>query len=134
MRSLHAAGLRLALPVVVERARPLVFRPWWPGVRMEPGVWSIPVPAEGEPMLPDVVVSPLVGFDGRGYRLGYGGGYYDRTLAALRDAGRPPRAIGVGHELAWLETIHPQPHDVPMAVVVTERRVLEAAPEPADHG
>ena len=97
MRSLHGEGVRLALPVVVERARPLVFREWWPGIRMTPGVWNIPVPAEGEAVLPGVVVAPLVGFDGPGYRLGYGGGYYDRTLAALPD--RPP-AIGVGFELS----------------------------------
>ena len=115
--------------MVVERARPLVFREWWPGIRM-PGVWGIPVPAEGDAVLPDVLVAPLVGFDAAGYRLGYGGGYYDRTLAALPD--RPP-AIGVGFEPSWMKTIHPQPHDIPMSLIVTEQRVIrigDAMPEP----
>ena len=131
MRSLHAQGMRLALPVVVERARPLVFREWRPGIRMAPGIWDIPVPAEGEPVQPDALVAPLVGFDGLGYRLGYGGGYYDRTLAAMDG---PLLAIGVGFELAQLDTIHPQPHDVPMSAIVTERRVLRLTGSVVDAG
>ncbi len=75
-RSLRDRGARLCLPVVVERARPLAFREWWPGMRMAPGVWGIPAPAEGDWVLPDVLLVPLLGFDGSGYRLGYGGGYY----------------------------------------------------------
>lgn len=119
MRSLCGKGVRLALPIVVERARPLIFREWWPGIRMAPGIWNIPVPAEGEVVLPDALIAPLVGYDGCGYRLGYGGGYYDRTLAATA---KKPLAIGVGFELSRLETIHPQPHDIPMDLIVTERR------------
>ena len=65
---------------------------------------------------------PLLGFDGQGYRLGYGGGNYDRTLAAAMPA--PPLTIGVGFEIGRLETIHPQPHDVPMDLIVTERQVF----------
>lgn len=121
MRKLHAQGMRLALPVVLERARPLVFREWRPGIRLAPGIWSIPVPAEGEPVQPDALVAPLVGFDSLGYRLGYGGGYYDRTLAAMEAR---PLAIGVGFELAQLDTIRPQPHDIPMSAIATERRAL----------
>ncbi|MCO6419503.1 5-formyltetrahydrofolate cyclo-ligase [Siccirubricoccus sp. KC 17139] len=119
MRALHGQGVRLALPVVTERARPLVFRAWWPGIRMAPGIWNIPVPAEGGAVLPEMLIAPLVGHDGRGYRLGYGGGYYDRTLAAMA---RKPLTIGVGFELSRLESIHPQPHDIPMDMIVTERR------------
>jgi 5-formyltetrahydrofolate cyclo-ligase len=121
MRMLHAQGARLALPVVVEKAAPLVFREWWPGARMELGVWSIPVPAEGEEVVPQALLVSLVGFDEQGFRLGYGGGYYDRTLAAMPDR---PRAIGVGFELTRLATIHPQPHDIPMDVIVTEREAI----------
>jgi len=121
MRSLHAAGRRLALPVVVERAKPLAFRAWWPGIRMVPGIWDIPVPAESEAVQPDAVVAPLLGFDAQGYRLGYGGGYYDRTLAALPGK---PLAIGVGFEPAVLETIHPQPHDIPMDLIITPQRTV----------
>ena len=118
-RQLHARGTRLALPVVVEKGQPLVFRPWTPDAKMVPGIWNIPVPAEGAAVEPDALLVPLVGFDAEGYRLGYGGGYYDRTLASLR---RRPLTIGIGFELAELPTIHPQPHDIPMDAIVTEAR------------
>jgi 5-formyltetrahydrofolate cyclo-ligase len=120
-RSLHRQGVRLALPVVIARARPLMFREWTPGAPMAPGIWNIPVPAEGETLSPTVLLAPLVGFDGCGYRLGYGGGYYDRTLAAAMPR---PLAIGVGFEASRLETIHPQPHDIPMDLIVTEQEIL----------
>jgi 5-formyltetrahydrofolate cyclo-ligase len=116
-RRLHARGIALALPVVVAKATPLVFRPWAPGTRLVPGVWNILVPAEGEPVTPDVVLSPVVGFDAGRYRLGYGGGYYDRTLAAMAPR---PFVIGVGFALSRLPSIHPQPHDIPMDLIVTE--------------
>ena len=114
-------GARAAMPVVVQKGAPLIFRRWHPGVRMENGFWDIPVPAEGEPVIPTTLLVPLVGFDEKGYRLGYGGGYYDRTLASFPTR---PLAIGVGYEFARLETIHPQPHDIPMSLIVTEGRVL----------
>ena len=122
VRALHAQGARLALPVVVRRAAPMAFRPWRPGTRLVPGIWDIPVPAEGDPVLPDTLLVPLVGFDPRGYRLGHGGGYYDRTLAAMAHR---PRAIGIGFESLRLPTIHPRPHDIPMNLIVTEDGVLE---------
>jgi len=131
MRSLHGRGIRIALPVVIERGKPLLFRDWWPGIRMEPGIWDIPVPAEGDAVLPAALVVPLVGFDGRGYRLGYGGGYYDRTLAAMPER---PLAIGVGFALSRLETIHPQPHDIPMDLIVTEQSVHRPDDVPAAPG
>jgi len=114
-------GARAALPVVVKKGAPLVFRDWHPSTRMEDGFWNIPVPAEGDPVVPTTLLVPLVGFDELGYRLGYGGGYYDRTLASLPAR---PFAIGVGYELSHLETIYPQPHDIPMSAIVTEGRVL----------
>lgn len=117
MRALHAKGQKLALPVVVEKARPMIFRPWWPSAPMAHGIWNIPVPATGEPVAPELLLVPLVGFDGRRFRLGYGGGYYDRTLASLPDR---PQAIGIGFEMARIATIHPQPHDIPMDRIVTE--------------
>jgi 5-formyltetrahydrofolate cyclo-ligase len=109
-------GARVALPVVVEKARPLVFREWRPDCRMERGVWNIPAPADSAAVAPDVVLAPLVAFDPDGYRLGYGGGFFDRTLAALLPRAR---AIGVGHSAAAIPTIYPQPHDVPMDAIVT---------------
>lgn len=117
-RSLHARGTRLALPVVLEKAKPVIFREWWPGIPMTHGVWDIPVPEAGDPVAPDVLLVPLVGFDRQRYRLGYGGGYYDRTLAALPAR---PQAIGVGFELSQIATIHPQSHDIAMDLIVTER-------------
>ncbi len=110
-------GATILLPVVVEKAMPLVFRAWKPGDRLEKGVWNIPVPSDGGEMLPDVVVSPVVGFDAGNYRLGYGGGFYDRTLASL---GRKPAIFGVGYTAQRLPTIYPQPFDIPMDVVLTE--------------
>jgi 5-formyltetrahydrofolate cyclo-ligase len=114
-------GARAAMPVVVQKGAPLVFRDWRPNSRMVNGFWDIPVPAEGQPVLPTALLVPLVGFDEMGYRLGYGGGYYDRTLASLPAR---PLAIGVGYELSYLGTIYPQPHDIPMSAIVTEGRLI----------
>ena len=117
MQRIHARGATCALPVVVEPRTALVFRVWWPGASMVRGFWNIPVPADGPDVEPDVVVAPVLGFDPAGYRLGYGGGYYDRTLAAM---GVRPLVVGVGLASAALPTIHPLPHDVPMDAIVTE--------------
>ena len=113
-------GLRVALPVVEIKSQPLVFREWTPQSRMEPGIWNIPVPVDGEAVVPTHIISPLVGFDSADYRLGYGGGYFDRTLAQLHGQGHQPTVIGVGHSLARIPTIFPQPHDIPMNIIVTE--------------
>jgi 5-formyltetrahydrofolate cyclo-ligase len=117
------AGARTALPLVVERGRPLLFRSWQPGEALRPGVWNIPEPAGGEAVVPDVVIAPVVGFDAACYRLGYGGGFFDRTLAALR---AEPRTIGVGYACQRIATIYPQPHDIPMHLVVTEAGVVRS--------
>lgn len=119
-------GGRSALPVVVERDAPLAFRAWAPGEALERGVWNIPVPARGADVTPDVVVAPVVAFDRACYRLGNGGGYYDRTLAAMT---RRPRLLGVGYAHAQVPTIYPQPHDVPMDAVVTPDGVLHCPPQ-----
>lgn len=126
MEQITADGGRCALPVVVERGRPLIFRDWRQGEKLERGVWNIPVPVSGKEVVPDVVIAPVVGFDPGCYRLGYGGGFYDRTLAALPGK---PRIFGVGYMQAAIPTIHPQPHDIPMDMVVTEEGVVSPAPE-----
>ncbi len=110
-------GARLALPVVVAKGQPLAFRTWSPGEKLEKGVWNIPIPSGGTEVYPDVVVAPLVGFDACNYRLGYGGGFYDRTLAAMPSK---PLVIGIGFEIGRLPTIYPQWHDVPMDRLVIE--------------
>ncbi|WP_082504313.1 5-formyltetrahydrofolate cyclo-ligase [Methylobacterium sp. Leaf117] len=117
LTSLRERGVRLALPVVEEKAQPLQFREWWPGISMTRGVWNIPIPTEGDAVGPDVLIAPLVGFDSAGFRLGYGGGFYDRTIAHSQVR---PLVIGVGFELACLPTIHPQAHDVAMDLIITE--------------
>ena len=115
---LAARGATAALPVVTEPGRPLTFRRWTAGTAMVRDIWNIPAPADGPEVRPDVVLAPLVGFDPAGYRLGYGGGYFDRTLAAMTPR---PVAIGVGPAAARIPTIHPQPHDIPMREIVTEQ-------------
>jgi 5-formyltetrahydrofolate cyclo-ligase len=100
-----------ALPVVVGKGQPLEFWRWSARTKLcDRGLWNIPSPIERIVVNPDVLLVPLVGFDDAGYRLGYGTGYYDRTLAAAPG----PLTIGIGYEMANLRSIYPQPHDIPM--------------------
>jgi 5,10-methenyltetrahydrofolate synthetase len=116
--TLRRGGALTALPVVAGPGQQLAFREWHAGVILETGPLGIPFPAESRLLVPRVLVLPMVGFDAQGYRLGYGGGYFDRTLAAMD----PQRvAIGIAYEIARIATIHPQHWDVPMDWVVTER-------------
>jgi len=117
MRLLRQRGVRSALPVVMQRAEPLVFRHWEPGVPMKAGALGIAYPDGTEQVAPQLLLVPLVGFGRAGDRLGYGGGYFDRTLAAMEPR---PLSIGVGFELARMETSFPQPHDVPLDAIATE--------------
>jgi 5-formyltetrahydrofolate cyclo-ligase len=116
-RRLIDAGGTVSLPVVVAKGEPLEFRDWVPGQKLVSGAWDIPYPAEGPAVRPEALIVPLLGFDEAGYRLGYGAGFYDRTFASYP---AKPFAIGVGFELGRLQTIYPQPHDVPMDRVATE--------------
>lgn len=116
------AGADVLLPVVVAKQQPLEFHAWTPGCAMTRGVWNIPVPEGGQAQTPDVVISPLVGVDETLFRLGNGGGYYDRTLAALDTK---PRVIGVGYAGCQVKTIFPMHWDVPMdEVVLSDGTVL----------
>ena len=107
----------VALPVVLGKGQPLEFRRWTRDMQMVSGVYDIPHPASGDPVTPSVLIIPVVGFDDAGYRLGYGGGFYDRTVASYATK---PLCIGAGFELGHLPTIHPLPHDIPMDHIVTE--------------
>lgn len=116
MRAASARGIRIALPIALAVGQPLVFREWRPDAPMTRGLWNIPYPAEGPHITPQVLVAPLVGFDAACYRLGYGGGFFDRTLASI---GGNPTVIGVGFPETSIPTIFPQAHDIPMSWIVT---------------
>ena len=119
-RTLRERGALTALPVVVAPRQPLVFREWHPGVKLARGPLDIPYPVDSPEVVPNAVLLPMNGWDPAGYRLGYGGGFFDRTLASLS---RKPAVIGVSYEVARMETIHPQSWDIPVDWVVTERGV-----------
>lgn len=112
----------LALPVVVQEHAPVEYWRWRPGDAMARGFWGILVPEQRDPVIPDIVIAPLVGFSAL-YRLGHGGGYFDRTLA---DINPKPLAIGVGIEASRVTGYIPQPHDIPMDLIVTQAAVYRS--------
>jgi 5,10-methenyltetrahydrofolate synthetase len=139
-RTLRSRGALTALPVVVAPKSPLAFREWHPGVELAVGPLDIPYPKDSAEVVPQAVLLPMNGWDPKGYRLGYGAGYFDRTLASFASR---PMVIGVTYEMAKLDTIHPQPWDIAMDFVVTERGVYRRdadalvflpAPEPGGSG
>lgn len=111
-------GWQAAMPTVVNRAAPMEYRAWSPDTPMSTDPHGIPVPATTHCVIPDVLLLPLVACDPNGYRLGYGGGYFDRTLA--HNVPRP-LLVGVGFELAMVASIHPASHDIPLDIIVTEK-------------
>lgn len=117
MREAHRSGARILLPVVETKEHPLVFRYWEPGCPMIRGIWGIPVPEGTDAGVPSIVIAPLVGVDDAGYRLGNGGGYYDRTLVRIEPR---PRIIGIGYAFSRMPTIFPMPWDVPMDTVILD--------------
>lgn len=118
LAALDEEGALVALPLVEVKAVPLVFRRWTRETRMVRGDWNIPVPPpEAEAVTPEIALAPVVGWTAEGFRLGYGGGYFDRTLATLSPR---PFTIGIGFQSARLATIYPQPHDIALDAVVTE--------------
>ncbi|MDP9066402.1 MAG: 5-formyltetrahydrofolate cyclo-ligase [Pseudomonadota bacterium] len=125
MHSVNERGARVVLPVALAVGQPLAFREWHPSCRMTRGLWNIPYPADGDELPPNVVIAPVVGFDRECYRLGYGGGFFDRTLAALPIK---PVAIGVGFRCAAVESINPQPHDIPMRWIVAAGETIARCP------
>lgn len=111
----QGSGRRAALPVVLARERPLAFREWFPASQMQAAGFGTFVPSAGEWLVPTVLVIPLVGYDDAGYRLGYGGGYYDRTLAAITPR---PRSIGIGYASGHIDSIDPQSYDLKLDAVM----------------
>ena len=124
LTKLAAAGWVTALPVIPGKGVPLIFRAWQPGEPLGSGLWDIKIPLETSPeVVPDVLIVPLLAFDARGYRLGYGGGFYDRTLAKLR-ALKPITAIGVGFAAQGIDHVPHDELDQPVDFVMTEQATL----------
>ncbi|MGQ9371495.1 5-formyltetrahydrofolate cyclo-ligase [Azospirillum sp. A39] len=122
---LMEAGHAAALPVSGPRGTPLAFRAWTLDTAMRDGRYGIREPADGAPeVVPATVLVPFLAFDRGGHRLGYGAGYYDRTLAALKAAGRRVLAVGVGFAAQEVERVPHGPHDEPLDWIVTERAAL----------
>lgn len=117
-------GAQAALPVVMAENTALAFRLWTPETALEMDRYGIPTPTTGDFVVPDMILLPLNGFDAAGYRLGYGGGYFDRTLAALSPR---PLAVGVGFEVNRLASIHPEVHDQRLDWLVTEAGAVRLA-------
>jgi 5-formyltetrahydrofolate cyclo-ligase len=125
MRRLAEAGARLALPVVVGRGLPLSMRAYAFGEALVKGVWGIRVPAPEAPeVAPDVLLVPLLAFDRNGNRLGYGAGYYDMTIAALR-AKKPVVTVGIAFAAQEVDQVPTTPRDVRLDLVLTEREIVD---------
>jgi len=108
---------RIGLPVIDRATRQLRFHVWFPGCPMEDDAYGIPKPKDTEQFVPTLLLVPCVGFGPRGARLGYGGGFYDRTLAALQPR---PATVGVGYAHGFVPWLEPEPHDVPLDAILTE--------------
>jgi 5-formyltetrahydrofolate cyclo-ligase len=137
LQHLHDAGHEIGLPVVTARAkggipRPMTFRPWRPGMRLAKGRLGEPTPppdadyGAGD-LMPTILFVPLLAFDRRGYRIGYGGGNFDATIAARRAAGAPLTAVGLAYAAQEVETVPTEPHDQPLDWIVTEREAIRAS-------
>lgn len=123
MERLTEMGRDLCVPVVTGNRRPLGFRQWTPSGDLVKADHGIPVPSSGAWLRPDILIVPLLAFDAEGYRLGYGGGYYDRTLEFLRGTGRSS-AIGFAYAAQQTDRVPTEAFDQRLDMVVTERRVL----------
>ena len=125
LRRLADAGASLALPVVIGRGQPLVMRAWSFGAPLVSGVWGIREPAADAPELnPDILIVPLLAFDRRGHRIGYGAGYYDMTIARLR-AMKPVTAIGIAFGSQEIAAVPATPRDARLDLVLTERETID---------
>lgn len=129
LETLAAKGWRSCLPVVTGKGEPLSFRAWSPGAALEDGVFGTRHPATGaDEVRPDLLLVPLLAFDRIGYRLGWGGGFYDRTLAKLRADGAPVTAAGVGYGAQEVDAVPRAGYDARLDWVVTEDDIIKIAP------
>jgi 5-formyltetrahydrofolate cyclo-ligase len=112
---------RIGLPVVDREKSTLQFHAWYPGCPMEEDAYNIPKPKDTEVIVPTLLFVPCVGYGAGGYRLGYGGGFYDRTLAALQPN---PFTVGLGFAQGFLPDLEPEAHDVPLDAILNENGVV----------
>jgi 5-formyltetrahydrofolate cyclo-ligase len=125
LRKLAEAGAQLALPVVAGKGQPLIMRGWTFGGPLASGVWGIREPMPDAPAVdPDILIVPLLAFDRRGHRLGYGAGYYDMTITALR-ANKPIVAVGICYAAQEVDTVPITPRDARLDLVLTERETID---------
>ena len=125
MRKLEAAGAKLALPIVAGRGKPLIMRAWAFGDALETGVWNIPQPRANAPVVdPDILIVPLLAFDRRGQRIGYGAGYYDMTINRLRGI-KAITAIGIAFAAQEIPTVPATERDARLDLVLTEREIID---------
>ena len=124
MIALQRRGAVLALPEIESKRKLLCFRRWWKEAPMKIGAYNIPVTDNTELVMVNAIIVPMLGFDTQGYRLGYGGGYYDRTITRINPS---PLVIGVAFEVLRLDNIYPRPHDVAMDFIVTEAGIYQAS-------
>jgi 5-formyltetrahydrofolate cyclo-ligase len=134
LAQLHASGHSVGLPVVVKKGEPLIFRQWHPGLALASGGFGTEVPPPGAPEVePQVLIVPLLAFDAEGYRLGYGGGFYDRTLDKLRTGGAAdPLAVGVAFSAQHVARVPRDDFDQPLDWIVTEKAAHHFASVPAE--
>lgn len=128
LAELHKAGVKLAMPVVEGPSQPLSFRPWHPGAPEVEGAFGAPIPADETMVTPAVLIVPLVAFDARCIRLGYGGGFYDRTIEKLGDANPALKTMGLAYAAQRVGEIPAEPTDQRLDAVVTEAGIVRATP------
>ncbi len=131
LSQLHATGHPIGLPVVVGKGEPLIFRAWHPGLALVAGGFKTEVPPpSAQELAPEILIVPLLAFDSEGYRLGYGGGFYDRTLEKLRGVrGKRPLAVGVAFSAQHVARVPRDHYDQPLDWIVTEKNAQAFATE-----
>ena len=133
LRALDAQGIPIVLPVMTGPGLPLEFHRWRQDEALLPGPFGVMQPVRGEPLVPDIILVPTLGYTRKADRIGYGAGFYDRTLAAMQNAGHPPLAIGIGWREGLIDNevdaYEPQPHDVPLSAILTPDGWLPAEPD-----
>ena len=126
MSALQGAGQQTALPITPAEGEPLSFRSWTVGDDLEDGPYGTRQPLlAGQPVLPDVILAPMLAFDDFGYRLGYGGGFYDRTVADLRKRQHTVYLVGLGYDGQKLDNVPIGPYDMPLDAILSQSGLFQ---------